>query len=198
VATTIPVTWSGTDDLGVASYDVRYRTSSATAKLGGYVYPAALQHTTRTSTTLPAAAGLNYCFSVKSRDIAGTEAGWTDDACTLSPYDDRWATASSGASLRTGTGYYRGTATTITTRGTATHPGVTASHVGVVAQGCPGCGTVDITLGGVKLGSLSLKLPTGTARVTRWLPTNRLRTGTLVITSLGQGPVTLDGILIQR
>jgi hypothetical protein len=198
VASSVAVSWAATDNVGVAGYDVRYRTSSATSKLGSYVYPPALQRTASTGTALPATAGATYCFSVRARDAADHLTGWTADDCTVTPYDDRWATASKGAKARTGPDYYRGTATTLTSRGTATRAGVTASHVGVVAQGCPSCGVVDVTLGGVKLGQVNLSLYQKTARVTAWLPINRTRTGALVITSRGQGPVTLDGILVRR
>jgi hypothetical protein len=197
LATSIALAWSGRDDTGITGYDVRYRTSSATASLGGYTYPAALQHTTVIQATLPATAGLQYCFSVRARDAADHVTDWTSESCALTPYDDRWLTASKGATARTGSTWYRATATTLTSRGTATRAGVTASRVGVVAQGCPTCGAIDVTLAGVKLGQINLRLRT-TARITTWLPSARARTGTLVITSRGAGPVTLDGVLITR
>ena len=79
----------------------------ATTGLSGYTYPTALQNTTATHTAIAAAAGYQYCFSVRDRDAAGHISAWTGESCTQTPYDDRWLTASKGATLRTGTAWYR-------------------------------------------------------------------------------------------
>ncbi len=197
LSTTVTVNWSAHDEVGITSYDVRYRTSSATAPLGNYAHPPALQATTATRTTLPAAAGTRYCFSSRARDAAGRTTDWSSETCTTTPYDDRWLTPSAGATRTTPRYHYRQTATTLAVKGSATRTGVTASRVGLLAHGCPTCGAVDVFLAGAKLGRLDLKR-TNSGRYVVWLPIAAPMTGTLFIKSISTRPVQIDGVLIQR
>jgi hypothetical protein len=197
LTTTVAVNWSAHDEVGVTSYDVRYRTSSATARLSSYAYPRALQATTLTRTTLPAIAGARYCFSSRARDAAGRTTDWSSETCTTTPYDDRWLTPSAGATRTTPRYHYRQTATTLAAKGSATRTNVTASRVGLLAYGCPTCGAVDVFLAGAKLGRLDLKRTTS-GRYVIWLPIAAPMTGTLHIKSISARTVELDGVLIQR
>jgi hypothetical protein len=74
---------------------------------------------------------------------------------------------------------------------------VTATRVGLLANGCPTCGAVDVFLAGVKLGRLDLNR-VRSGRYVVWLPTGPPRTGTLVIKPINTRQVQLDGVLIQR
>jgi hypothetical protein len=105
LTTTIAVAWTGRDEVGVTSYDVRYRSSSATVTQGQFAHPPALQATTANRTTLPATAGTQYCFSSRARDAAGRTTDRSPEACTATPYDDRWLTRRQGRLAR----HHRGT-----------------------------------------------------------------------------------------
>ena len=194
LATSAAVSWSATDEAGPVSYDVRWRTTSATQPTSGYAYPAALQATTATRSTV-SLAGKSYCFSARSRDVATKTSAWSAERCTLSPFDDRWLTVSAGGKRVTWPGFVANTATTVPAKGTASRPGVTATQVGVVARACPTCGSVTVKHAGVTLGTVSLKAPKA-VRTVIWLPVSRQRTGTLTLTA--PAGATLDGVFLRR
>ncbi len=189
------VTWAATDEAGPVTYDVRWRTTSATRPTSGYGYPSALQNIAATRSVVKLTAGQAYCFSVRSRDVAATTSDWSAERCTLSPFDDRWLTVSKGGRRVAWPGFLAGTATTLPAKGSASHTGVTATRVGVVARACPACGSVTVTHAGATLGTVSLKAPKAT-RIVVWLPAGRPRTGTLTLTA--PAGATLDGVFLQR
>jgi hypothetical protein len=189
------VTWSAADEAGLANYDVRWRTNSAIQPTTGYGYPSNLQATTATRATVSLTAGKSYCFSVRARDIAAKTNDWSAERCTLSPFDDRWLSVSKGAKRVAWSGFFANTATSVPANGNASHTGVTATQVGVVARACPTCGTVTVTHAGVKLGTVSLKASKVT-RVVVWLPAGKQRTGTLTLTA--PTGATLDGVFLRR
>jgi hypothetical protein len=187
-ATAVTLSWAGP---GSNTYDVRYRGAA------GYVYPSAWQNTARTGGSLTAAAGATYCFSARGHNAEGLTGAWSAERCARTPYDDRWLTVSRGAARKTGSSYYRGTATVLAHRGTAAHSGVGATQVAVVALGGPKAGTLTVTLAGHSLGKVNLHRATN-GRVTVWLPAGPLRTGTLTLTASATGTVTVDGVYTRR
>lgn len=204
LASTAVVSWTGADATvsgamtsGVWNYDVRYRTSSASADNRTYGYPASWQHTTRTSESLPALAGTEYCFGVRARDLAGNLSNWSSDRCTASPLDDR---SMSGTAARlTSSAYYRGTYSRTTSAGVSlARAGVTATQVGVAATTCATCGALDVTLAGKYLGRVNLHAASTHYRQVFWLPAFAIRSGTLTLRSVSSAQVLLDGVLTVR
>jgi hypothetical protein len=193
LTTGVTVTWHAPAG---ARYDVRYRSLSATKARSGYTYPASLQNTTLTRKNWPGTDGTTYCFSARAHDTNGQTSAWSPETCTGTPYDDRWLTVSAGAKRRSGTGYYRHTATTLAARGTGKHTGVTANRIGVVATTGPDAGTLTVALAGHTLGTIDLRR-SHPGHVTTWLPTIT-RTGALTLTASRHGTVTIDGILTRR
>lgn len=204
LATTAVVSWTGADAVvagasasGVWNYDVRYRTSTPSRDTGTYGYPAAWQHTTSTSESVPALAGTEYCFSVRARDVVGNLSAWSADRCTASPLDDRSLTST--AARLTSSAYYKGTLSRTVSAGVPfSRTGVTATRVGVVATTCTSCGALDVTLAGKYLGRVNLRATSTHYRQTFWLPAFPLRSGTLVLRSVSSAQVLLDGALTVR
>ncbi|MFD2764256.1 hypothetical protein [Micromonospora eburnea] len=192
----VAVSWTGVDNVAVANFDVRYRTSSASSGLSGYVYPAALQRTSARKTTLAATAGVLYCFSVRARDHANRTTAWSAEKCTATPYDDRWLAVSAGSARRTSGSYYRGTYTKLAAKGKASHA-VTGRRFGIVAYTCPTCGQVTVSIGNATIGKLNLKRATS-GRVLLWLPTQAQLRGTMVIKSTSSRTVIIDGVVVLR
>ncbi|MGK5678381.1 hypothetical protein [Actinoplanes sp. URMC 104] len=195
LASSAAVGWAATDAAGPVTYDVRWRTTSAVQPTSGYGYPSSLQGIAAARATVTLAAGKAYCFSARARDVAATTSDWSAERCTLSPFDDRWLTVSKGGKRVAWSGFVANTATTVPAKGSASHAGVTATQVGVVARACPSCGSVTVTHAGVTLGTVSLKAPAAT-RVVVWLPAGKQRTGTLTLTAASGA--TLDGVFLRR
>ncbi|MFU8851489.1 hypothetical protein ACNAW0_10975 [Micromonospora sp. SL1-18] len=193
----VAVSWTGVDNVAVANYDVRYRTSSASSGVSAYVYPAALQRTSAKRTTLAATAGYRYCFSARARDYANRTSAWSAETCTMTPYDDRWLAVSKGSVRGTSGSYYRGTYTKLAPKGKASHA-VTGRRFGIVARTCPTCGEVTVSVAGVTIGKINLKRST-TGRAVLWLPTRPGQmSGTMVIKSNNNRTVIIDGVVVQR
>ncbi|ROS30431.1 hypothetical protein [Cellulomonas sp. PhB150] len=74
--------YSGTDDVAVASYDVRYTATPPGSATGPWVYPGSWQATTAANRTLSVAAGRRACFAVRARDAAGNVGAWSPSRCT--------------------------------------------------------------------------------------------------------------------
>ncbi|XVV15737.1 hypothetical protein ACQP2X_15750 [Actinoplanes sp. CA-131856] len=197
LTTSAAVSWSATDKSGIANYDVRWRTNSGVQPMSAYTYPANLQATTASRTTVPLTAGKAYCFSARAHDVAARTSEWSAERCTLSPFDDRWMnTMSKGGKRVAWKGFFGNTATVLPAKGSVTRYNVTASQVGVVARTCPTCGTLTATLAGLKLGTVSLRTPKIT-RLVIWVPAiGQQRIGTLTLTA--STPATLDGVLLRR
>ncbi|HEY5011615.1 MAG TPA: PQQ-binding-like beta-propeller repeat protein, partial [Acidimicrobiia bacterium] len=93
----IGASWSATDSRsGVADYDVRYRIAPSGSAFGAYVYPAGLQATTATSTTIGGSPGDTVCASIRARDEVGNVSAWSPAACEAVAIDDRGLAASAG------------------------------------------------------------------------------------------------------
>lgn len=197
LGTSVTPTFSATDALnGVASYTVLYRKAPYS---GGFGTLAAL--VTTAPRAFAVAKGYEYCFSVKATDRVGNTSAATPEQCTVVPLDDRSLARSSGFSAVTSSAYYAGTAYRATVRGqTLTRTGVSgARQLLVVATSCATCGTVDVLIGGVRVGGLNLASATTVNRRVFTLGFTAARTGTVVlkVTSSGK-PVVLDGLGVRR
>lgn len=203
MSSTIPVAWSGTDaGTGLASYDVRYRVATDQAGFGAFSYPAAWQHTTNRSASLPGAVGgRDYCFSSRARDRIGNVSAWTAELCSARVLDDRALSASTSGWLRgTSSNYYAGTYTSTTGYGQVlSRSSVVTDRVALVATRCASCGSVGVYVNGVLIGKVSLYASTTSLRNLIVLPRFSLRTGTVTIRSLVSGKgVYVDGLGTSR
>ena len=193
------VSWTGTDAVGVKSYDVRYRTATWRTALGGYVLPAALQGTTSRSSVQPVAAGALYCFSTRARDAAGNVSGWSAERCTARPLDDRALTTKGAWTRAKGKAYYGGTITSAKAKGaTLTRSGAQSGRVALVAAKGKGYGKVGVYYNGQLVKTVDLSAKRTTAKAVIALP-RLAKKGTVVLKVITSGkPVLIDGLLISR
>jgi len=80
---------------------------------------------------------------------------------------------------------------TVTRGATLTYPGVTTEIVAVKAYRCSSCGSFEVRLGNYTAATYSLRSTTR-GWVTLGFTVRGLRTGTLILTALGGGPVSVD------
>ncbi|MDT4912959.1 MAG: hypothetical protein QOC66_2087, partial [Pseudonocardiales bacterium] len=202
LADSVTARWSATDPKvqgaatsGVGSYDVRYR--SATASHGFGSYHAWLTGTRLTSATLPVAIGTQYCLSVRARDLEGNTSAWSTERCFAKPLDDRALTTA--ATRLASTNFYHGTYTRAAATGAALHrENATADRIGILVGTCPECGRLDVWLAGKYLGRLNTRTATTLYRRILWLPVFAQRSGTLVIKSTSAAPIRIDGVVSLR
>jgi hypothetical protein len=143
--------------------------------------------------------GQDTCLDVRSRDDAGRRSAWVT-GCTVRPLDDRALTASRGWARKSSRTAHLGTATTSPTPGATLTLGRAVMTRGwLLADRCPGCGSVAVTVGGRLLGTVSL----GASRlqVQQLVPlpgAGPLRSGAVVLRTTSARPVTVDGLAVVR
>jgi len=198
---TAPLSWSASDQgSGVASYDVRYTTSTATTGFTSWVLPSAWQHLTTTHVTVSGLTpGRTLCFAVRARDRAGNLSGWSPSRCLARPYDDT-ALRGSGWSRVQQTAFYGGSAWQSTGYLASLHTGtVTLRRVALVVTTCPTCGTVAVYAGSTLLGRLSLVSSTVRHRVVLTLPAFAQRSAVVSVRVLtSRRLVQVDGLVLAR
>lgn len=199
-STTVPLRWSAVAGTSaVASYDVRYRWARWNSGFGS---PTTWQSMTpATSATFGASPGSTYCFSVRARDSLGALSGWTPEACTAVPLDDRSLTRSGGWTAGSGASYYRSTMLRSSSYGAKlTRTGVVARRVALLATTCRTCGTVKVYWGATLLKTVSLYSATTVDRAL--IPVRTFtspRSGALTIKVVSRGKkVIVDGTAIRR
>ena len=94
--------------------------------------------------------------------------------------DDRGLKKSKGWKDATGKGLFQGTSVSTKTKGKKLSVKATTQRVALVAQTCPKCGKVKISIGTTKIGIVNLK-SSATAVKMFVLPTFSLRTGTVTV-----------------
>jgi hypothetical protein len=194
--------WAGADPVlagaatsGLASYDARYRVAGPNGVRSGYAYPPAWQHTGSTVGSVPATAGIGYCFSARARDGSGNVSAWTADSCVSSPLDDR-AFASSAARSPANPAYYRSSYSMAAKTGVSfSRSAVTATRLGVLVQTCPTCGSLDVWIGSRYAGRVRAYAATTHYQQLLWLIVPR-SSGTLVLRTASAVPIRLDGVAI--
>lgn len=191
------VRWRSTDaGSGVATHDVRYRTSSDVTGLGAWRYPAARTLTTATTMSLRMTPGTEYCVSVRARDRAGNLAAWSPAVCTSAPLDDRAFGAASGWGPLADRQAYGGTVRrAVRDRATLSRV-VLMRRLAVVATTCAACGKVSVYENGALVRTLDLRSARTRHRVLLAVVSHsasrRVRI-TLVVRGSGR-PVLLDAI----
>ena len=159
LGTAIPISWSAIDaGSGVASYDVRVRKAKYNGAFSSFTNISGLQATASTSKVFAATPGFTYCFSVRARDNAANLSGYSAEACTEVPVDDKTLTASSGWTRKSNvSGDYLKTISVSTTHNaTLKLTGVKAMQIAFLATVCPGCGKVSVSFGSSVIGTASL------------------------------------------
>ncbi|MGE3812495.1 MAG: hypothetical protein AB7I24_13220 [Candidatus Nanopelagicales bacterium] len=195
----IPVGWT-TSKVGMFGTvaDVRYRSMPA---LGGPISSFRPLRTGTYASASPfgAAPGTRYCFSVRSRiPKLSLTSSWSTPRCTVVPVDDR-ALVATGPWARTAQkGWLAGTGSVTTTKGaTLTSRSGLIRRAGVVATTCPTCGRIAISVGGTRIGTLSLYSAT-TQRRLLTVPISTVPTGKVSIVVLSSGKkVAIDGLAVD-
>ncbi|GGO93211.1 hypothetical protein GCM10011584_31390 [Nocardioides phosphati] len=178
---------------GVATYDVQTKSAAPGHTLGPWT-DAALA-TSATSFTHAAVRGSDWCLRFRARDHAGNVSGWSAARCTAVAIDDRALVLSAGT-RSTWSGALYGTYTSLGARATLVHR---ATNVGAtlgvwVVKGVRQ-GYVDVYVGGVKAGRISLAA-TSSRRVlvTMAMP----RSGTVKFVRVGKGGARVDAFAVAR
>jgi len=195
------VSWGGATDsgTGIASYKAYSRRAPFNA---GFGQPTVFDATAAPgSGSFPAKPGNTYCFSVRVSDNAGNTSTPSAEKCSAIPLDDVSLTGSAWARQSGQAGYFRGTYSGSTKQGAKlTRTGVQAKRFALVATRCPGCGVVDVKLGGTLLKRVNLAASTIQKR--QIIPLANLAgvaTGTVTITVVTSGrPVFIDGLGVSR
>ncbi len=154
LGTATAVTWTATDQSGIGSYDLRWRTALADGVFGSLTTKVQLTATTASSTNMPIAAGTTMCFSVRAKDRAGNVSGWTGERCTTRPLDDRGLVIGPGWTQTTPTNAYGRTLSTGALDATMGLSVTSFQQLVLVANTCRTCGTVEVSVDGVVIGSI--------------------------------------------
>jgi hypothetical protein len=187
--------WTATDNTGVKSYDVRYRSAPYNSSSYGS-YRTFQSATTATTAKFIGTAGRTYCFSVRARDAAGNVGLWGPQSCVGFPVDERTMTATGTWSKVDSSLYYAQTAMSSTTAGSTLKLAVVYRRLWVIATTCPGCGTVNVYRGSTLLKSVSLNSTSSVFRVPIPIETSStVRSGTVTLKQASAGhKVTIEGL----
>ena len=200
LATAVVVSYSASDALPVASYDVRYQVSAwDTGVLGQYNYPASWQAATAMSETLVGRPGNEYCFAVRARTSLGSVSQWSPNRCTTLPLGSvALVPVTSGWSRHASKGYYLGSYLETTNEGSELRlAGAMASEVELIVTKCPKCGTVEVFLNGRVDKTVSTYAQTTEHGVVVTLPTFSLCRATIVLKATSKETVIVEGIGID-
>jgi hypothetical protein len=157
-ASTMTATWSAPVGVSARGFDARYRRAPLSGAFAAAVYPPTWQNMQGNTVTLAVSPGNTYCFSTRVRTDDGVS-NWSQETCASRLVDD---TSLSGAWTRTtGTAYVGGSARMTTVKGAKlTGPAVTAQQVAVQVTRCPTCGSFDVFIGSVRIGTVDLRAAT--------------------------------------
>jgi tripartite motif-containing protein 71 len=201
LTTPFNISWGGATDSGsgIASYKAFSRRAPFNAGFG----PLTVFDATAGpgSGSFPANPGNTYCFSVKVTDNAGNTSAASPQKCSAMPVDDASLTGRGWSRNSGQSGYYRNTYSGSTTQGAKlTRTGVQAKRLALVATKCPGCGVVDVRMGGTLLKKVNLAATSTKKR--QIIPVASFAgvvAGTVTITVATSGkPVFIDGLAVSR
>ena len=200
-AATATVTYSASDDSGVAvaSYDARWRIAPTAGNFGAYA--PVKSGTTATSVVIGLAPGYEYCVSVRARDAVGNVSGWTADRCFSRPSDDRAMGAAAGWTRASNQLYYLGTATnTSASNISVSRSSVQAKRLFLVATRCATCGSLTVYYNGKSVGVVNLAYDATVYQAVVPLPVPAtFLTGSVLLTTRTAGKVyQIDGLAVRR
>lgn len=190
-------TWRGTDPHStVPSYDIAWRRAGRT---GGFSPWRSRAHVTDNRFALRLDRGQEVCLRVRARNRTGYLSAWRT-RCVGRPVDDaglgadrRWRFVLSPRSMdetlaeATAAGAQLSSST------------VTGRRIALLAQTCPGCGSVRVYAGSRLVGRLLTSSPMTRSRVLLPLPLlPREFTGRVRVVTTSRSPVRVDGLLVRR
>ncbi|MEA2446740.1 MAG: hypothetical protein QOK47_377, partial [Actinomycetota bacterium] len=138
--------------------------------------------------------------STRAQDQAGNMSEWSAERCTDVPLDDQNLQTDGNWSRGSARSFFLGTFMKTTKSGaTLSAPDAAVREIHVVAQRCPSCGKVAVSLNGQRIATLSLKakrtLDRQVIRVKRF---TSLRTGDIdLIVISNKAPVKIDGLVLS-
>lgn len=122
-AQAVRVSWTGRDNMGIASYDLDYRMVPLGRPLGPWVSPPEWNALRSTTATRVFPRGSAVCFRVRARDLAGNVSDGAptglDEYCRYVPLDDRELTRVGRAKRVRSAKAYGGSATELRRAGDA-------------------------------------------------------------------------------
>ncbi|WP_029288578.1 hypothetical protein [Cellulomonas sp. HZM] len=165
------VTFAGTDDRGVTSYDVRVKVARIDEGLG--LWAPLASHTTKRSVTHTLRAGEEACYEVRARDELGRTSPWSAPHCT-----DVAAPVTAKGFTVYGKTKKVGGHTVAVLQNSVHHSGSSSASqfhqdgaVGIrlLVRTCPTCGTFDVQVGDKIMPVRTTSSTTGWKYVTlRW------------------------------
>jgi hypothetical protein len=203
LSTALTTKYAATDGgSGVGSYDVRYRSAKWNGGFGAYTAPAAWQHTSLKQQTLTGAAGNEYCFSVRARDVIGNVSDWSGERCVVVPLDDRALGAGSKAwSRKSSPAAYLGTTTVTSTKDAKlTLSGAKVRQIALVVGTCSSCGKIAVYLNGTLWRTIDTHSGSTKSKVVLVVPPFALKSATIVLkdVSASSKHLVIDGIGVSR
>ncbi len=181
------------------TYDVRWLGRTPTDHAGAWHLPPAWQRTAVRSLTLSnLQAGVTYCFSARTHRPSGKTTAWSVPRCVTRLEDD--AALAAKGSWRRFTGvsnFYDGTYIATRQQGASLTAAGTGRRLAVVAYRCPGCGVVDVMLGGSVVRRLNLNSSRADRGVFTWISRAYGKHGRVQLRASGNGLVVIDAIGVQ-
>jgi hypothetical protein len=203
---TLVAAWSARDTGGSGVNHVQaawQRRTVAAGTFSAWTTPASWASLTTTSASLTnATSAYEYCFRARAVDNALHVGPWSASRCTRVPVDDRSLGTTGTWSRPTGqAGYFDGSydQTTALNAVLRTTTSVSVTKVAALVTTCSSCGVVDVYVGTVKVGRLSLVSSSTIAH--RWLvlPAFALRSGVLSLKVVSSGKtVRVDALGYTR
>ncbi len=194
--TRIDVAWTH-PELGLVTFDVRYRLATPFAAPGGQTQ--LTTGTSDTSATLRSRAGSTYCFSARAVDDGGQASAWSVPRCATVPLDDRDLAESEGWSSTSNSRFYLGTSKETIDEGAILRTGrVRFQEVRLVAERCAGCGQISVVFKGSVVATIDLRSKrTVSRRIIEAVRFNSVRKGRLKLVVASDGkPVRIDGLAL--
>jgi uncharacterized repeat protein (TIGR01451 family) len=191
----VALRWSARDPgSAVADYDLRVRTAGRTGSFGGYrLWRRATTHAQGTYNATP---GDTVCFSLRATDKAGNQSPWTPDRCTAFPLPAIALRRSGDWSLAPASGRSSAALTADRRGARLTLAGVGTRQLAVIADRCPTCGTLAVSLAGRHVATIPLTAArTTSSQLIVFGRFATLRRGVLTLTATGRGrPVRVRAI----
>ena len=154
LSTSVPVAWTGSDNAGIAHFDVRRSSTpwtSAPSPWSMWLSP-----TSATSATYAGAYGQTDCFSVRAQDNVGNLSGWSLSRCTSVPLRSDQLAHSSGWTKATNSASFAGFDYSTKTHGASmTRTSIVARRLSLVVSECASCGTVQVRWNGTVIANVN-------------------------------------------
>jgi hypothetical protein len=169
------------------------------ADLGGYIYPAAWQRTTRTSEQMTGAPGNQYCFDVRALTGSGLTSSWSSEECTTLPLGSgSLKETTSGWSRHVSARSYLSSYVETTKKGAElSRTNVEANEIALVVTRCRNCGDVTVYKDGRVLKTVSTYSPRTQYEVVIFLPSFSMQRATLVLKAASKGKrLIVEGLLV--